>query len=182
MIKLLVHCCCAHCAAYTLKYWQNQGYDVSAYWCNANIHPYTEHQKRLKSMRQFMLEEGFEFIEENEYPIDAYLKATVGNSSTSERCYSCYLFRMKRTALFAAANGFQAFSSSLTISPQQNHKSIIAAGNESEALSGVRFLYDDLRKMYSESRKITKPLDLYRQQYCGCLFSEYERYRNSDVI
>ncbi|MEN8614092.1 epoxyqueuosine reductase QueH [Dehalogenimonas sp. THU2] len=172
--RLLIHCCCVHCSAYTLQYWRDQGHDVTAYWYNPNIHPFTEHERRREALEAFAEGEGIPFIVAPAYDLEKYFRAVAGHEA--ERCPDCYRLRLDATAVWAAANGFDAFTSSLLISPMQKHDRIVEAARAAGESSGVRFEYADLRKRYSDSRRITKPLELYRQQYCGCLFSEYERF------
>ena len=174
MPRLLVHCCCVHCSAYTFNYWLAQGYDVTAYWYNPNIHPFTEHKQRLEALRVLVEKDGFTLIEEPGYDLERYFQAV--NRRENARCSECYRIRLEAVAEFSKANGFDGFTSSLLISPQQKHDQILEAARTVEQLSGAKFEYADLRKYYSDSRKLTKPLELYRQQYCGCLYSEYERY------
>jgi predicted adenine nucleotide alpha hydrolase (AANH) superfamily ATPase len=93
-----------------------------------------------------------------------------------ERCRYCFDLRLTKTAETAREKGFDAFTTTLLISPHQKHDVIQEIGNKVAAEQGVTFLYADLRKRYSDSRHITKPMNLYRQQYCGCIYSEWERY------
>jgi len=176
MKKVLVHVCCAHCAAYTVNYWRQQGYEVSALWYNPNIHPYLEHQQRLESMQSLaqqidlslMVTEGYDMIE--------YFRRVAGHEA--ERCQYCFDLRLSKTAETARENGFSAFTTTLLISPQQKHDIIRETGHKIAEEQGLEFLYADLRKRYSDSRHLTKPLNLYRQQYCGCVYSEWERHAN----
>jgi epoxyqueuosine reductase len=177
MSKLLVHCCCVHCSAYTLKYWREQGHDLTAFWHNPNIHPFMEHQNRLEALKTLTTEESIPLEIRPGYDIEGFFKAVVGN--VSDRCSSCYRIRVQAVADYAREHGFDAFTSSLLISPQQKHQKILEIALEIQRSSGVGFEYADLRKRYSDSRTITKPMKLYRQQYCGCLFSERERYGNA---
>jgi hypothetical protein len=176
MNKILVHVCCAHCAAYTAEYWRQQGYDVGGFWYNPNIHPYTEHQQRLESMRTLSQEIGLPLIVAEDYDIIEYFRRVVGHED--ERCRHCFYLRLTRTAETARDKGFNAFTTTLLISPHQKHDIIQEIGNKVAGEQGVEFLYADLRKRYSDSRHITKPMNLYRQQYCGCIYSEWERYAN----
>jgi predicted adenine nucleotide alpha hydrolase (AANH) superfamily ATPase len=178
-VKLLIHSCCAHCAAYTIEYWRQQGYDVSALWYNPNIHPYTEHQHRLESMQTLAEKMGLPLIVTAGYDIIEYFRRVVGHEA--DRCRYCFRLRLSKTAEIAREKGFDAFTTTLLISPQQKHELIKEAGDEAARETGVEFLYADLRKRYSDSRHITKPMDLYRQQYCGCVYSEWERYANFTI-
>jgi predicted adenine nucleotide alpha hydrolase (AANH) superfamily ATPase len=178
-VKLLIHSCCAHCAAYTVEYWRGQGYDVSALWYNPNIHPYTEHQRRLEAMQSLAEKTGLPLIMTSGYDIIDYFRRVVGHEA--ERCQYCFRLRLSKTAEIAREMGFDAFTTTLLISPQQKHELIKEIGDEIAKETGVEFLYADLRKRYSDSRHITKPLELYRQQYCGCVYSEWERYANFTI-
>ena len=171
---VLVHCCCAHCAAYTIAHWRQQGYDVSAYWYNPNIHPYLEHQNRLEAMQSLAKELDVPLFIEEGYDVVDYFRQVSGNEA--DRCRYCFRMRLGKTADKAAELGIDAFTSTLLISPHQKHELLLEIGSEKAQETGVQFLYADLRKRYSDSRHITKPMELYRQQYCGCLYSEYERY------
>jgi epoxyqueuosine reductase len=94
----------------------------------------------------------------------------------TKRCGDCFSMRLRKTAEAAKANGFDAFTTTLLISPHQKHELIKETGERAAWENGVEFYYADLRKRYSDSRHITKPMELYRQQYCGCIYSEWERY------
>jgi predicted adenine nucleotide alpha hydrolase (AANH) superfamily ATPase len=177
--KLLIHSCCAHCAAYTVEYWREQGYEVSALWYNPNIHPYTEHQHRLEAMQSLALKTGLPLIVTSGYDMIEYFRQVARYEA--ERCRHCFRLRLSKTAEIAKEKGFDAFTTTLLISPQQKHELIKEVGEELAGEMGVDFLYADLRKRYSDSRHITKPLDLYRQQYCGCVYSEWERYANITI-
>ena len=174
MKTVLIHVCCAHCAAYTIDYWRQQGYEVSALWYNPNIHPYLEHQHRLESMKSLAQEKNLSLITTEGYDMMTYFRQVVGHES--QRCQYCFNLRLSKTAETARQNGFSAFTTTLLISPQQKHDLLREIGSRLAEEKGIEFLYADLRKRYSDSRHLTKPLNLYRQQYCGCLYSEWERY------
>jgi len=176
---VLVHSCCAHCAAYTISYWRQQGYEVSALWYNPNIHPYMEHQHRLEAMKSLAQEMSLPLIITEGYDIIDYFRQVVGHES--QRCQYCFRLRLSITAETALQRGFNAFTTTLLISPHQKHDLLQKIGNELAEEKGVDFLYADLRKRYSESRRMTKGQNLYRQQYCGCVYSEWERYANIKI-
>jgi hypothetical protein len=177
MKRVLVHSCCAHCAAHTVEHWRQQGYEVSALWYNPNIHPYTEHQLRLEAMQTLAQEMNLPLIINEGYDITSYFRQVEGHES--ERCRYCFKLRLAKTAETAKAMGFDAFTTTLLISPQQKHELLQEMGNELAGEKGLDFLYADLRKRYSDSRRLTKPMNLYRQQYCGCVYSEWECYAES---
>jgi hypothetical protein len=174
MKKLLIHVCCAHCAAYTVEYWSREGYEATGFWYNPNIHPFAEHQQRLEGMKLLVKEINLPLIVSPDYDITEYFRRVAGHET--ERCRYCFDLRLAKTAEIAKENGFEAFTTTLLISPHQKHDLIKEVGERAPGGKGVAFLYADLRKRYSDSRHITKPMELYRQQYCGCLYSEWERY------
>ncbi|MBA7514705.1 Epoxyqueuosine reductase QueH [subsurface metagenome] len=176
--SVLVHCCCAHCAAYTVDYWRQQGYEVSALWYNPNIHPYMEHQHRLEAMQSLTQEVSLPLIITEGYDMIDYFRQVAENEP--QRCQHCFRLRLLKTAEAAYQRGFDAFTTSLLISPHQKHDLLREIGNEISREKGINFLYTDLRKRYSDSRHMTKGLNLYRQQYCGCIYSEWERYAERD--
>jgi predicted adenine nucleotide alpha hydrolase (AANH) superfamily ATPase len=178
MKRLLIHSCCAHCAAYTIEHWRKEGYEVSALWYNPNIHPYTEHQLRLEAMQTLAENMNVPLIDTGGYDIVEYFRRVAGNET--ERCRHCFRLRLARTAEAAKEMGFDAFTTTLLISPHQKHDLLKEIGEEL-AEKEVAFLYADLRKRYSDSRHITKPMELHRQQYCGCVYSEFERYAETKI-
>jgi len=174
MSKILIHVCCAHCAAYTVEYWRQQGHETLGFWYNPNIHPFTEHQQRLESMRSLAKEINLPLIVSPDYDIIEYFRRVAGHET--ERCGDCFELRLNKTATVALKNGCNAFTTTLLISPHQKHDLIKEIGERAAGEKGAAFLYADLRKRYSDSRHITKSMDLYRQQYCGCVYSEWERH------
>jgi predicted adenine nucleotide alpha hydrolase (AANH) superfamily ATPase len=174
MSRVLIHVCCAHCAAYTVEHWRRQGHGVSGFWYNPNIHPFTEHQQRRESLQSLAPRINLPLIIAEGYDMVEYFRRVAGHEA--ERCRHCFELRLSRTAEAALRHGFDAFTTTLLISPHQKHDLIKDIGTKVAAEQGVGFLYADLRKRYSDSRHFTKPLDLYRQQYCGCVYSEWERY------
>ena len=179
MKSVLIHSCCAHCAAYTVAYLRQQGYEVSGLWYNPNVHPYLEHQQRLESMKSLAQEINFPLIVTEGYDMIEYFRQVAGHEP--ERCRYCYNLRLVKTAESACQHGFSAFTTTLLFSPQQKHDIIREIGNKLAEEKGIEFLYADLRKRYSDSRHLTKPLNLYRQQYCGWVYSEWERHTNIRV-
>ncbi len=176
--SILLHVCCAHCTAYTVEYWQQEGFEVTAFWYNPNIHPYIEHQNRLEAIQKLSEEMHFPLIIAEGYDMVDYFRAVVRDEVN--RCNHCFRMRLSKAAEKAKEKGFASFTTTLLISPHQKHELIKEIGNNVENDTGIKFRYADLRKRYSDSRHITKPMDLYRQQYCGCLYSEWERYSVED--
>jgi len=169
----LVHICCAHCSAYTLSFWQNQGYRVRAFWYNPNIHPLEEHLQRFNAAAGLLEQQGADLLVYPDYEPSKYFEIITGGGHG--RCRKCFRLRLEKTAREASRLGFPAFTSSLLISPQQQHEELMAVGDEIARATGLVFLYADLRRRYSDSRIMTRGMDLYRQQYCGCRYSLQER-------
>ena len=172
MPSVLLHVCCAHCAAYCVKHWQAIGDRVTAYWYNPNIHPHQEYLYRLEAAQALARNLDVPLLVAPDYDAVEYFRAV--RESDGLRCRHCFRLRLGRTAQIAREQGFDSFTSTLLISPHQRHELIAEAGRVAARESGVAFLYEDLRKRYSDSRHITKPMDIYRQRYCGCMFSEWE--------
>ncbi|HJX69488.1 MAG TPA: epoxyqueuosine reductase QueH [Dehalococcoidia bacterium] len=174
MASLLLHTCCAPCATYCIEHWQQKGLGVTAFWYNPNIHPYTEHQHRLEAVQSFAQKTNLPLIVSEGYDVIRYFREVVGREG--ERCGDCFHLRLSMTALIAKLKGFDAFTTTLLISPYQKHDLLKEVGEEIAQKEGVEFLYEDLRTGYHESHRMSKELDLYRQKYCGCLYSEWERF------
>ena len=174
MASLLLHTCCAPCATYCIEHWQQRGLEVTAFWYNPNIHPFTEHQRRLQALQEFAQRTRIPLILSEGYDVIRYFQAVVGHEA--ERCVYCFRLRLSMTALIAKLKSFDAFTTTLLISPYQKHQLLKEVGEEIAQKEGVNFLYEDLRSGYGESRRMSQELELYRQQYCGCLYSEWERF------
>jgi predicted adenine nucleotide alpha hydrolase (AANH) superfamily ATPase len=174
MASLLLHTCCAPCATYCVQHWRQKGLAVTILWYNPNIHPFTEHLQRLQALQSLAQKEDIPLIVAEGYDVIAYFRAVVGHEK--DRCSYCFRLRLSMAALIARLRGFDAFSTTLLISPYQDQQLLKEVGEELAAKQGVSFLYEDLRPGFEESHKISRELGLYRQKYCGCLYSEWERF------
>jgi len=173
-IKILLHICCAPCAIYPVAEMRDEGMDVTGFFDNHNIHPYQEYRRRLDAVVAYAEMNSLEVIYREEYRLEEFLAAVA--AKPEERCRYCYASRLETTAEAAAVGGFKAFSSSLLYSRYQNHDIIRQLGEEAGRKFGVHFHYDDYRRGWQEGIRLSKSLGLYRQQYCGCVYSEKERY------
>ncbi|MDO8672060.1 MAG: epoxyqueuosine reductase QueH [Dehalococcoidia bacterium] len=178
MKRILLHTCCGPCSTYTVKRLREELLAVTGFWCNPNIHPFTEHRRRLENLERFAQIVQMPLIVEEGYDIIDYLRAVAGYEREGERCLICYRLRLERTAQVASMKGFDYFGTTLLISPYQQHDSLKQIGEDMASLYGVPFYYEDYRSGFKESRNLSRELDLYRQQYCGCVFSEWERFRD----
>jgi predicted adenine nucleotide alpha hydrolase (AANH) superfamily ATPase len=180
--RILLHTCCGPCSTYTIDRLREEGFQVTGFWYNPNIHPFMEHQKRLASMERYadsaslplQCAEGYEMLD--------FLRMVVGHEAHGERCSLCYAMRLMRTAEEAARQGFDAFTTTLLISPHQDQDKIREVGTAAAARHGVDFHFENLRKGWSERGRLTREHDLYRQQYCGCIYSEWERYMGEMIV
>ena len=177
LVKLLLHTCCGPCASATIPVWTGRGVEVTGFFFNPNIHPLLEWRRRLTGAQDVAAQTGIEMLEDTSYDPAAWFATVVPGEGS--RCRRCIGQRLMRTAEEAAARGCDAFSTSLSISPWQDHDAIRETGAEAAAAHDVEFLYEDLRPLYGESRRVSREWGIYRQKYCGCLISEWERYRGS---
>lgn len=178
MKKVLLHICCGPCAIYPLKILREQGYEVRGYFYNPNIHPYTEYKKRLDGLEEFATSADLKVIYEENYDPTVYMQSVCFREQ--ERCRICYHLRLERAAQIAQKGKFDFFTTTLLVSKYQNHKLIKTIVDNIAIQYSIPFLYQDFREGFSESGMISREMGLYRQQYCGCLYSEMERYMPSN--
>jgi len=148
--------------------------EVFGFFYNPNIHPYQEYRKRLKTVKDYSGKIDLRMIYRDEYRLEEFLQNVVFRES--ERCRYCYYSRLKSAAQVAKKGKFDFFSTTLLYSKSQNHKRIQEIGEGLAREYGVKFLYEDFREGWKEGIEVSKDLGLYRQQYCGCIYSEKERY------
>jgi epoxyqueuosine reductase len=175
--RLLLHICCGPCGTSSHGYWRDEGAEVVGFFYNPNIHPLLEYRRRLEGVRELAERVEMRVIEDLAYDPQDWFAQVAGDAGS--RCVRCIAMRMERAAEEAARQGCEAFSTTLAISPWQDHEAIRSGGEQAAARHGVEFLYRDLRTLYPESRRLSREWGLYRQKYCGCLVSEWERYRGS---
>ncbi len=178
-MKLLVHICCGPCAIYPLKKVLEGKIEVCGFFYNPNIHPYTEYRKRLDAVKILAEKMDLRIIYNDEYSMEEFIRNTINN--VSARCVYCYTSRLEATAKAAVKNGFDFFSSSLLYSRYQDHEQIKHIGLGMAEKFGVHFYYNDFRIGWKEGIRESKRMSLYRQQYCGCIFSEKERYIGTEA-
>ena len=133
--KLLLHTCCGPCATYTVQHWQSQGWDVTCFWYNPNIHPFTEHQQRLEALLHMCREADIHLLEAEGYDMIRYFRSVVGHEA--DRCGYCFRLRLERTAREAAEGGFDAFTTTLLVSPYQKHELLRQVGGASDPSWGA---------------------------------------------
>lgn len=173
-MKTLLHACCAPCANRPIAVLRQEGMDVVTFWYNPNIHPYTEYQARKATLEAYTKEIGMKLIIGGTYDLRPFITSVAEN--IDGRCGYCYRVRMEETAKYAAEHGFDSFTTSLLISPYQNHEAIIAVGTAMGEKYGVEFLPRDFRPLFREGQEFAREHGMYMQKYCGCIFSEEDRY------
>lgn len=179
-MRILLHICCAACAIRPYEQLTDQGHDATGYFYNPNIHPFIEFRRRLKALKVLQERIPIAVIYEEDYGLDEYLRSVRWSGpDRSERCADCYRLRLERTAQEAARRGFWGVSTTLLASNHQNHDLLRRIGKESAGRAGVQFLYADWRPLAEEGHRRAKEMKLYLQNYCGCIFSEWERFRDT---
>ncbi|GBF35328.1 diacylglucosamine hydrolase like [Desulfocucumis palustris] len=173
-MKLLLHTCCGPCTIYPLDKIREEAMDVTGYYYNPNIHPYSEWLKRRETLENYAREKDFRLIVDEDYPLEEFLRSVVHRESV--RCSYCYAMRLRRAAKVARKGKFDCFSSTLLVSPFQKHDLIKEIGEAVAKETGIPFYYADFRPGYKEAASRSRELGMYRQQYCGCIYSEKERY------
>lgn len=173
-MNILLHVCCGPCALHPLRLLREQGHRVEGYFFNPNIHPYREFRRRLLSLEDMAREENFPVDIDSRYRLTEYLRKVVFKETS--RCSLCYDMRMEQTAVKAREEGVDAFSTTLLYSRYQNHDLIRQKGEGLSRKYGIDFHYEDFRPGWQEGVDRSKEMGLYRQPYCGCIYSEQERY------
>ena len=177
--KLLLHRCCAPCSSYVLSYLSDY-FDITVYYYNPNISPEEEFEKRFLEQKRLVSEMKFK------NKVEVFKEAYDGNEFESEikglekepeggaRCEKCFRIRLKKAAEFAKSGGYDYFATTLSVSPYKNAGKLNAIGSELSDVLGVSFLFADFKKKegYKRSIELSKAYGLYRQDYCGCIYSK----------
>ncbi len=189
-MKLLLHTCCAPCLSGSRPALEVEGFEPTTFFFNPNIHPFSEWERRLQTLERYLYLKPMEAIIERDYPLWSFMRelsaavcpeaalATGGMMTPKERkrrCACCYRKRMEASAKVAAERGFDAFTTTLLLSIHQDHELLKEVCRTISDESNVDFVYSDLRKHWNDSKRGSRELGLYRQNYCGCIFSEHER-------
>jgi predicted adenine nucleotide alpha hydrolase (AANH) superfamily ATPase len=175
--RLLLHACCAPCSSYVLEY-LNEHFDITLYFYNPNISPEKEYIFRQAELIRLVGEMGLPItVVSEKYSPEEFFEVSKGlekEPEGGERCFKCYRLRLLKTAEYAKKNGFQFFTTTLSISPYKNAEKLNEIGGELSEKVGVNYLYSDFKKKngYKRSIELSKEYNLYRQDYCGCIFSK----------
>lgn len=175
-MNVLLHICCAPCSISCIEMLREDSIEPAGFWFNPNIHPYTEYRSRKNTLIRHAENIGLNLTVQDEYGLRPFVHAIY--PGLENRCEKCYRMRFEATARHAAENRFTHFSSTLFISPYQNHDLMVKTAEEAAVKYGVGFLYRDFRPRFREGQQKAREQNLYMQKYCGCIFSEEERYLN----
>ena len=173
-MKLLLHICCAPCSIYPIDRIRANHHDIMGYFYRSNIHPFTECLKRQQTLETYARQIDLKLIIAQDYDLETFLQNIAFREAN--RCHICYHQRLQATAKLAKRGKFDGFSTTLLYSKHQNHDAIRSIGEALAGQYGLAFYYEDFREGWKEGIDISKRLGMYRQQYCGCIYSEKERY------
>lgn len=175
--RLLLHACCAPCSSYVLEYLREY-FDITLYFYNPNIFPEKEYIFRQAELIRLVGEMGLPItVVSEKYSPEEFFEVSKGlekEPEGGERCFKCYRLRLLKTAEYAKKNGFQFFTTTLSISPYKNAEKLNEIGGELGEKFEIDYLYSDFKKKngYKRSIELSKQYNLYRQDYCGCIFSK----------
>ncbi len=172
---VLLHICCGPCAAGVAPALRSMGFEVRGLFSNPNIHPAMEWVRRIEALESYARVEGLPVEYEPAYGLARFLREA-GTQDGPARCATCFAMRLGPSAERAAQLGIRYYTTTLLVSPYQDHELVRRVGESAADAAGVEFLYEDFRSEYQAGQARAKELELYRQPYCGCLFSEQERY------
>ncbi len=172
MKEIFLHICCAPCFLYPFKALSDKGYIIRGFFFNPNIHPLDEYGLRKRSLESFVLTKDTSLIV-GSYDIENFFDIY---TREKDRCYNCYYLRIEKTAQKARELGIKTFSTTLLYSKRQKHEQIKEICYKIADIYGLEFYYEDFREGWSWGIEESKKQKLYRQKYCGCLFSYKERF------
>lgn len=175
-MKLLLHICCAPCSIYPIQRLRDDHHDIMGFFYRNNIHPYTECLRREKTLKVYADSISLKVIYPAGYDMETFLRSVAFREA--QRCTYCYYDRLTTTANFAKKGKFDGFTTTLLYSNFQKHDEIRSIGEAVGKKVGVKFYYEDFRDGWKWGIEESHRLEMYRQSYCGCIYSEKERYFN----
>ena len=173
-MKTLLHICCAPCANQCVESLRAEGFEVTGFWYNPNIHPFTEYRARRNCVVEYAKAADLPLMMRDEYALRPFVREIA--EDIAGRCVKCYEMRLFAAAQAAKEGGFDSFTSSLFISPYQNHELMRQVAERAAEAFGIEFLYRDFRPYFRAGQDYAREHEFYMQKYCGCVFSEEERY------
>ncbi|MDR2182797.1 MAG: epoxyqueuosine reductase QueH [Clostridiales bacterium] len=176
-IKILLHTCCGPCGVAFTGGIIKEGFAPVLLWHNPNIHPFTEYKSRRGAALDFAALYQLPMEADDFYGLRKFVGDVAADGDRRARCAYCYHARLAHTAKYAAQNGYTAFSTTLLASPYQDFEAICKFGRELAEMYGCEFVIRDFREGFRAAMDEARKMGLYMQKYCGCIFSEEERYR-----
>ncbi|RUM92146.1 MAG: hypothetical protein DSZ23_01010 [Thermodesulfatator sp.] len=176
-MEILLHVCCGPCSVYPVSVLKAKGMEPMGFFFNPNIHPFRELERRITALEQVSDALDFPVVwDSSGYGLKGWLHALEGRFGFEERCPVCYRIRLEETARVARQMNIRTISTTLLYSRYQRHEAIVKTGREAARRYGLDFYYEDFRKGWQQGIDASIELRIYRQPYCGCVFSEAERY------
>jgi predicted adenine nucleotide alpha hydrolase (AANH) superfamily ATPase len=187
--KLLIHSCCAPCSSYVLEYLSNY-FEITIFYYNPNIYPEEEYIRRVEEQQNLIKAMPLHsevYFKQGDYQPSVYYQIIRGLEEEPEggkRCFACYELRLREAAELAKKNGYEYFTTTLSISPHKNAQKLNEIGEKLSEEYGVKYLPSDFKKKngYKRSIELSKEYDLYRQDYCGCIYSQQSRVRSKEEL
>ena len=173
-MRILLHTCCVNCLLFPVKTLKKAGFEVVSFFYNHNIHPYQEYRKRRESLLEAAPGLGLSTVCPERYDLERFLRGIAFKEK--ERCFYCYRSRLEETVQEAINGKFDLFSTTLLYSKFQKHDMVKEIAESLSRERGVEFYYEYFRKGWEEGVRESRQLGLYRQHYCGCIYSERERF------
>ena len=173
-MKVLLHICCAPCAITPLDQLREDKFEVMGFFYRHNIHPYSECLRREETLREWAETMQLRVVYQKDYKMEKFIQNVVFREA--DRCNYCYYDRLRATALVAKRGKFDYFSTTLLYSKFQKHEQIKTIALSVAKTIGIKFYYADFRTGWKKGITASKKLNLYRQQYCGCIYSEMDRF------
>jgi len=183
--RVLLHTCCAPCLIHPLELLQGRGYEVVPFFFNPNVHPFREYRERYFAVVDYCESRGLA-LKSGPYEMESFLaEVAQGEAGGQEpggkaRCSRCFSMRLNRTAIEARRLSIASFTTTLLVSPYQDQALIVEAGEEAALEHGVHFIAEDMTGGFKEAAGRSREEGMYRQSYCGCVYSEKERYQKGD--
>jgi len=175
-MKLLMHTCCAPCSVYCIDSLRKEGIEPTVFWYNPNIHPYKEYEARRDTLKKYTEGINIKAVFKDEYGLREFCKNVIDDLES--RCSNyCYKVRLEETAKYAKEQGYDAITTTLLVSPYQNHEELKKQGEKIAKKYGLKFVYRDFRIGFREGQAKARERGMYMQKYCGCVFSEEDRYQ-----
>lgn len=173
-MKILLHACCGPCSCYPTEKLRADGQQFDILYYNPNIHPYREFKHRMTTLMEFCEKQQIKLIVNKTYDLEECVRGMLLEPTV--RCAFCYRMRLRYAAQYAKEHGYDAFSTTLLVSIYQNQELIRRIAEEAAAEFDIPFYYEDFRVGYERGVELSLELGLYRQPYCGCVFSERDRF------